>query len=75
MDFGQVLQKAAGASFNNGQRSEDHFGDVGEMIPCSRQLGPGRQNVKCAGVTPGFPSHHLLNSTVNGTIGCAAAGL
>lgn len=52
MDAGQVIQKTSGACFNSGQHSEDHFVGVLEMIPCSRQLGPGRRNVKCVGLPP-----------------------
>ena len=63
--FRQVIQKAAGASSNNGQRREDHFGDVGEMIPSSRQLGPGRQNVQCVGLTPGLPPVRRYNEVAN----------
>ena len=50
MDFGQVLRKARVACFNSGQRSEDHFVDVAEMVPRRRQLGPKGWNVKCVGV-------------------------
>jgi hypothetical protein len=50
MNSEQVLQKAAGASFNSGRRSGDHFVEVTETVPRSRQLGPRRQNGKCAGV-------------------------
>jgi hypothetical protein len=54
MDFGQVIQKAAGANSSNGQRGKDHFVDVTEMIPRSRLLAPKKRNVKCVGVTPIF---------------------
>jgi hypothetical protein len=54
MNFEQVLQKASVACFNSGQRIEDHFGDVDEMVLRSRQLGPRRRNVKHAGLTHGI---------------------
>jgi hypothetical protein len=54
MDFGQVLQKASLACFNSSRRSEDHFIEVTEMIPYSRQLGPRGRNVKWVGGTPSF---------------------
>jgi len=31
-NFAQVIQKARGACFNSGQRIEDHFVDITEMI-------------------------------------------
>jgi hypothetical protein len=54
MDFGRVLQKASVARCSSGQHSEDHFVEVTEMVPHSRQLRPRRRNVKCVGVTAGF---------------------
>ena len=38
-NFEQVVQKAKAACFNSGQRIEDHFVDVTEMIP----IGKGGQ--------------------------------
>jgi hypothetical protein len=55
MNFGQVLQKASVAGCNRGYRIEDHFVEVTEMSACRKQLGSGRQNVKCVGLTPYFP--------------------
>jgi hypothetical protein len=52
MDFEQVFQKASVACCNSGRRGEDHFIEVTEMIPYSRQRRPKRRNVKCVGVTP-----------------------
>jgi hypothetical protein len=53
MDFGQVIQKASVAWFNSGQRAEDRFVDVTEMVARSRQLGARRRN--CVGLTSSIP--------------------
>ena len=48
-NFEQVLEKARVACFNSGQRLEDHFVDITEMIELGKgaQSGPRECNVKC----------------------------
>lgn len=62
MDFGQVIQRAAGASLSSGRRSENHFVGVTEMVRHSGQLALRRRNVKCDGVTLVFPEHSVFPS-------------
>jgi DNA-damage-inducible protein D len=38
-NFGQVIRRAKTACFNSGQRHEDHFGEITEMVP----IGSGAQ--------------------------------
>ncbi len=45
MNLAQVFQNASVACFNSGRRSEDHFIEVTEMIPYSRQLRLRKRNV------------------------------
>jgi len=37
-NFAQVVQKARVACFNSGQRIEDHFVDITEMVPIGKKL-------------------------------------
>ena len=49
-NFEAVIQKARMACFNSGQRIEDHFVDVTEMI----ELGKGEQRLQSGcGIMPG----------------------
>ena len=50
MDFGEIRQKGRTACLETGQRVEDHFVDIAEMIPGGRQCGAERRNVQCVGV-------------------------